>query len=475
MHLATCPAACRRNRATGFKTWSESAAPTRKMSPVNGRIWDKVGDSVIEPPATATQAAPANPTAREAVTSRIPTRVYFRLLDLLSVFAWVYVVLTLFVVNVDRKVVDAFGLDPGLLDYKLFALIGVAAVLVLAFGKRVIIPVLYVVFFPLIVALWKMPVFLYRRRSFVLAFAALNVALSFFSSFKGNVVWFGVWTICAVVAYSSHTTALVTVAIVGMAAAVARSYIRLIRASFFPSRFVKLQERLVVRVVEHPRVQNAMTLDDDLRSTEIVQYDQQQLTTLAQSLSIAVTLNKGILLYAFLLDRYRRSASGLIVMVVSYVWVFLVTVLSVSLINQGLLNIDPSGYRFDHAPDFVTVLHYSFASLYLTGISNLDGTGTSQQVVSVASGLVGIVLLATIIGGSVFSWRRSQEQTAIGDTIDTLRAQSRALNQRIADQYEVNVDDAIKRLEAMKAGFATMIVMLASRIPEGFDREGDDR
>jgi hypothetical protein len=270
--------------------------------------------------------------------------------------------------------------------------------------------------------------------------------------------------------YSSHTTALVAWAIVGITAALFRSYARVIRASFFPSRFVKLQERFVVSFVESERVQKAMALDDDLRSSAIVQYDQQQLATLAQSLSVAVALNKGMLLYAFLLDRYRRSAAGLVVMVVSYVWVFLLTVLSTSMINQGLLNVDPSGYRFDRAPDFITVLHYSFASLYLTGISNLDGTGTMQQVVSVSSGLVGIVLLATIIGGSVFSWRRSQEQSAINDTIATLRAQCRALNGRIAEQYEVSVDDAIKRLEAMKAGFASIIVMLASRIPEDFER-----
>src|SRR4051794_2810955 len=262
---------------------------------MSASIWDKVGDAVIAQAATpATSAAPAEQSQASSLKSRIPTKWYFRLLDVASVIAWTYVVLTLFVVNVDRKVVDAVGIDPSLLDYKLFAIIGVAAVLVFVFGKGVIIPVLYILFFPLIVLFWKVPVFLFRRRSFVLAFAALNVCLSFFPSFKGNVVWFGVWSICAVLAYSSHTTALVAVAIVGITAALFRSYARIIRASFFPSRFVKLQERLVVRFAESDRVRRAMTLDDELRSAEIVKYDQEQLAKLAQSLSIAVALNKGV-------------------------------------------------------------------------------------------------------------------------------------------------------------------------------------
>jgi hypothetical protein len=127
-------------------------------------IWDKVGDAVILPAATA-QTAPAEPTQASSVKNRIPARWYFRLLDAASVIVWTYVVLTLFVVNVDRKAVDAVGVDPGLLDYKLFAIIGIAAVLVFAFGKGVIIPVLYILLFPLVVLFWKVPAFLCTHRT----------------------------------------------------------------------------------------------------------------------------------------------------------------------------------------------------------------------------------------------------------------------------------------------------------------------
>ena len=118
----------------------------------------------------AVAVAPAQPASAQRKTSgpALPirsTRIPRRVLDILGVLLWTYVVTKVLVADVDRALLQAVApTRVWLLDYRLIAYLVLAVVLTLSW-KRVWFVTLYVVFYPFVVLFVRIPWFLFTHRS----------------------------------------------------------------------------------------------------------------------------------------------------------------------------------------------------------------------------------------------------------------------------------------------------------------------
>jgi len=107
--------------------------------------------------------------------------------EITAICIWLFTVIKLFVFDFDRYLVDRFV--PSLtwvLDCKFFILMIVIAVLWLILGKRRFLQFIgYVLAYPLMLLLWKLPKLIFRRWLFVLALAPAfyDVLITFRSTF----------------------------------------------------------------------------------------------------------------------------------------------------------------------------------------------------------------------------------------------------------------------------------------------------
>lgn len=110
--------------------------------------------------------------------------------ELCTTFFWIYVLVKLFVFDIDYYLMEKiFPNHMYILNYKFIIIIGIIAVFWLFMKNKKVIPfILYIVFFPIILFLWKIPYFIFRQKSWTVAIAFINSIISFFINIKFNFI-----------------------------------------------------------------------------------------------------------------------------------------------------------------------------------------------------------------------------------------------------------------------------------------------
>jgi hypothetical protein len=145
-------------------------------------IWEKVDFSIVY----ATDE-------KSAATRTIgPPEGYWKwrrpVLDVVASLLWLFAILKVFLVDVDREVLGALS------DYRAFFFIAIAVgfVFLLRRTGTFIAGMLYVVFYPLVVLLWKVPKWLYRLRSPGAFLATGNAIAGVFGNIRHSIVTFAI-------------------------------------------------------------------------------------------------------------------------------------------------------------------------------------------------------------------------------------------------------------------------------------------
>lgn len=126
----------------------------------------------------------------EAIASTAPSRSIQLIRECIAITFWIYVVLKLFVFDVDVYAAQKFFPSAAwVLNFKFIILLCLAAILVLIFRSfSIVVWIAYIVFYPLIVLFWKIQRSLYKTQKWVVAFAILNATVSFFRSIRYNLL-----------------------------------------------------------------------------------------------------------------------------------------------------------------------------------------------------------------------------------------------------------------------------------------------
>jgi hypothetical protein len=191
---------------------------------------------------------------------------------------------------------------------------------------------------------------------------------------------------------------------------------------------------------------------------------------LATNISTGIVANRALYLWAYQLDRYRRQVSpALVFNGVSFIWLLLGTIFGFTLINYGLLKIDPSQFTTDHGhATALAVTLYSFASLFLQEAGGIRGTGTLAQAIQLAAALLGLVVIAGFVVNVVVTARRERNEGELQQLISTLKRRVREQETKFREQYDVGVDEAYQRLVQLRAGFAFILTYMTASIPDDF-------
>jgi hypothetical protein len=91
-------------------------------------------------------------------------------------------------------------------------------------------------------------------------------------------------------------------------------------------------------------------------------------------------------------------------------------------------------------------------------------------VLSIATFLVGLAFLGSLVLSSVVAYRTQRNESEIRETVAELDREGRRLDERLRAEYDVSVEEAIQRLEDLKFGLMGVITYLSTRIPVDFGR-----
>jgi hypothetical protein len=122
----------------------------------------------------------------------------------------------------------------------------------------------YVVGYPVVVAMWKLPKWLYRTRSPIASLAVGQVLTSLVGDVRHNVLAFAVAALSALAIGLATADVLLALAGAMVAALAVYSIFRTIKLSVSRSRFMQLQQAGIRRAVDSPVSRGLMSPTDEL-------------------------------------------------------------------------------------------------------------------------------------------------------------------------------------------------------------------
>lgn len=391
-------------------------------------------------------------------------------LDLASGAFWVYAVTKVFVGDVDRWVVD--NVAPSfrwLLDFRLLLLLGLVSVLLVLTPRRskkwTWIP-LYAATFPLVVLLWKIPRYLYRRRNWLLVLGAIHVAVSTVKGLRFGVPVFTALLVGAVLVAADTPAALLWVAFVLLLGSWLASLIRSVVFAFRPSWFVRGQRRILQRFVESDRAWKFFEIDEALRSPEIEVYTREQAGQLMLKACSGLVAYRGGQFWALKLDQYRKSPASMVFSVATICLLFLQALVTFAFVNSALFELRPEQYMAQEMPSAATFLHYSLSSLWVNEISALTASGGIAAAVNVLAGISIAFIVAILLVTFAFGVRQSRDDEVARDEVRYMRQKAESFAERLASEHQQSVQDLHRQLDELGYLFIGVVAYFTSELAE---------
>lgn len=384
--------------------------------------------------------------------------------EISAILIWLYAVIKLFIFDIDEYLINAtFPKYSYILDYKFFIISGVVAlILILNKRKNIFLFFIYILFYPIIIFFWKIPKFIFKQKSWVIAFSVINSLISFLVSFKYTfiVIMIYLFSTLAILKSSSEVVLYLALTLIGGILLVI--YVNRIIVIFRRSNVHRFYMS-VIHTLAEKRPSN-LEVEESIKHLPLSELSEKQLTHRTNNLQTVVLINRLLLFTAVKLKIYNNSKLNFVTYIFTILILILFTVISLTLINYGIFKIDSQLFSYEHTPTIFTFFYYSFNSMLSTPISELIPISPFTQVISMF-GVLFAFFIAAIFVTLLFSVRSKKHSEEINEIINGLQEQSSTLEVFIKDEYKLNtIDEALIELERMKALFVKFLYKLTDDI-----------
>jgi hypothetical protein len=379
----------------------------------------------------------------------------------LAITLWTYAFVKLLAFDIDQFVADRFFPNYAwLLDYKFLFVIGaIAAIWLLTKPNTILLWLAFIVLYPVLLALWYLPKFLLKRRSWILTFATINAVLSFSTSLRFNFITFSVFLISFVVAVKSSDVQLLWPAMTLMFLILGLLYIHRFSMIFRPSS-VFLSYRTIFAGVNTFFKKNFVRNEDTKQlSYEQLPVPQQQVWL--TNLQMFVLFNRACLFTSKKLRDFQSSQLNLISYVLSLLMILILTAIGFAAINCALYKIDPKSFSVIGRPTFFIFFYYSFKTFLFGGIREVTALTPISESIAMVEYFLAILL--TLILVSLFIFVRGDRFTSeLNGVIENIEREGAGMEDFIQNEYLLNVDGAIARLRELNAGLVDLVYQISS-------------
>jgi hypothetical protein len=390
---------------------------------------------------------------------------FFR--ELLAIFVWGYAITKLFIFDIDIFVIGTFSPKyMWVVQYKFFILIGIAAIIWLTTKNvQIILWSLFILFYPLIIFIWKIPVLIYKIGNWNLAFAYIDSIVSFIKSFKVSFIITSFFLVSAVLTLATANKILLWFSTITAFLILLIVYLQRISLAIKPSGIYQTYVTFFNRTGKGVRdIYGQAILDENSMKLPVERMEEKQIEKWTTNLQQLVLFNRLCLFVAKGLKSYRESGISLISLIISILFLALYTIFSFALINFGLYKINSNFYFFTHTPTFFTFFYYSFNLLLLNSVQEITAASPFSQTILMIESFYGLFLVAIFI--SLTLSVKSQKYTdELNEVIKNLAEEGRRIEQHIKEQYDLDsISAALEALQKVKASIIDWLYTLTKTI-----------
>jgi hypothetical protein len=384
--------------------------------------------------------------------------------ETLAILFWMYVLIKLFAFDIDIYLINKFLPEYAwLLNFKFFILIGVIALIWLVTKNKYILSwSLYVFFYPPIILFWKIPFFIFKQRSWILAFAFINSIISFFKSIKYSFITSALFLASVAIIFSFSNKKLLWTTTVIIFAILLITYIHRFILIFKPSNIFQVHIKIFSGIRKHGV--SSFELDQSIKNLPVANLDSKQIEKWTTNLQMSVLFNRICLFTAKKLRDYQNSGLNVIYYVLTISMLIVLTIFSFATINYALFKIDALLFSYSVGPNFFTFFYYSFNNLLFNSIQEITPILPISQTVSMVESFFALFLVVIFVS-LLLSVRSQRHADELNEVIKGIEGQGKDMEGFIRDEYKINsIDDAMAELEKLKAGMAKFIYKITESI-----------
>ena len=385
--------------------------------------------------------------------------------DIFGTFVWVLGLTKQLFFDFDLYLANALGSPWDYIVQFRFLVVLLAVAIILVAHRKGFFVLLYALAFPLIVAFWKIPRLIVWFRSWNLLLALTTVFLSAFSRIRWRFLIRAIEALVVVVALTTTSPRIAAICAILLSAALIYHYVQTIAAGVRASKFVGLQQKFVRTITSKARLES-MQIEAELRSDEVERFNKDQLQKFTNSISMGLFTLKLMAFYTDLLHQYRRSHALIFLNVISYIWLFLQSIVLLALINRSIFVASPQQYEITGSPSLIRFLFYSTTSLYGNTVPQITAVGDIALLVATIAVIYGPIFLISLGAQLFMTFRQSKDDAAFGDLIKMVQSRQAGLSQLLEADYEMTPHEAVRRLRDLGLGAHLFLVYLASKIPD---------
>ena len=409
-------------------------------------VWERVQTLVADE--APVEAAPAEPKKRKrgALRRRLRWRRFFRTLDVLGIILWAFVITKLFITDIDRLILGSLAPSSlWVLDLRwLFGLAILALVMMLFKVRTLAFAVPYVVFFPAVILLWKIPKFLIMRRSAVLASAFIAVATSIATRARLFIIALTIGCLSGAAILSNDAT-LTVIGIAGMLIALVWWIGITVFDLLHSDAFIRAQAKVVSWIFGNHLLEEFVTPEQP-DAVALKSWTAEDAKKFRDTAGNAILVRRGLLFWASAVSEIRRAPTVLLLNACILLSLFLQMVVVFAFVNYGLYSIDPSQFSFTRAPDGLVFANYSMSAIVFGEIAALTpvfGWAVGMKIFISVLGSLGVL---TIIGSSIFAFRLAKADQESNEAITTLQNKAEALQNLSEEQFQMSLKDLQMKL-----------------------------
>ena len=267
------------------------------------------------------------------------------LLEIVSLLFWLYAITKLFVFDFDVYLTRRFF--PGnawIVDYKLLLILGALSVIwIFTRSSALAQSTVYVLLYPIIVCVWKIPKILVKRHSWIGAFVLIGILLSFFRNLKFNVIMSFAGLSTLFIIWKSQNTVMLSLACIVLFLLLVVLYVIGLYVSFRPSLLFQIQTQVVEWFWKSAR--SIFVPSDELKNVSVQKMSESQLQDWSNSLQFAVILNHTCYFLTTKLRDFQRSKVNVLYYILNFFVLVVITVIIFAAIFTGLYKVDQGQFE----------------------------------------------------------------------------------------------------------------------------------
>lgn len=409
------------------------------------------------------------------------------LTDLIATTIWIYVLLKMLVFDVDLYVVSKyFPALHWLVDLKSIIFLSFISIIGLFLWRwDTLFVIAYIVFFPLIVLFWKIPMLFVKLKfykSWVFWIILFNSVVVFIKNLRYYIWSISLGIVSLVLVYLSGNLFLIIPSAICLSTLLAIDLFKLVKGTFQQDWFLTILMKVINVIgsaysnpVAEARKLAKPTKLDDSNTTQIVVLENQDLQNVTAKIQVGIIATRVLYLVAYKLQQYRQLQLCLIFNFLSFGKIIILSIITFTSVNYTLLKIDPAMFSYNHYPSVIAMALYS-----LSGFAFSDGAGISPNVDAsylfrIISGLYGAFFIGTFFVNIIITARNSREDIQLKHAVNELRNRAKSQESEFKKILNVEFEEAFKRLVALGlGGMAEIFNYLSKSVPIEFLKKNVD-